>query len=93
MHSEINDYEIYDPANDEGYDDYDLQDYEAYSESYEDEAEENFVTAPSGGHRVLRLSMILLVLILITALILFGVIPYVEAMTSNVPPLPPPVQA
>lgn len=96
MHSEINDYEVYDPEIDENYDEQwdENQEYEAYIDEddyYEEEVD--FLPARSGGRRVLRLGLMLLVLILIASVILFGVIPYVEAMTNNAPPLPPPVQA
>lgn len=90
MHS-VNDTEIYESADEETDYQYDPQDDEleyTYHEKYDD-----VEVRSQGGQRVLRLGLLLMVLLLIAAVIIFGVIPYVEAMTNHAPPLLPPVQA
>ena len=95
MHSDVHDYDVYDSADEEIYE-YDPQDYEEYeAEDYHDEEyyDDTVTVHADGGQRVLRLGLILMLLLLITAVIIFGVIPYVEAMTNTAPALLPPVQA
>jgi hypothetical protein len=92
MHSNVNDFDVYDPEIDEDYDKpHDNEFYDPLGNEYE--AIEYPDSIQNGGQRVIHLLLLLLVLLLIAAVILLGVIPYVEAMTQSIPPLPPPVQA
>ena len=94
MPSNVNDYEVYDSTNEDFYDEYqyDLQDEEADEIGYQDDYED-YIAVPSGIHRIMRLGMLLLVLLLVAAVIIFGIIPYVQAMSNSAPPMLPPVQA
>lgn len=76
---------------DDVYDDYPYEDDERYHE--DDEIEEVINYRPADRGRVLRLMLMILLVLLLVSVIIFGVIPYVEAMSqSNVLPLPPAVQ-
>ena len=93
MHSELTDYDVYDSTDEENYTDYpyEPQDDDYYHEdNYSDDAVEQYA---HGGQRVIRLGLLLMVLLLIAAVIIFGVIPYVQTMSNHAPPLLPPVQA
>lgn len=63
---------------------------DVYQETYDGEGT---TTYPAGVTRVIRLTVILLLVLTIVAILIFGVIPYVEAMSQSPVPLPPPVQA
>jgi hypothetical protein len=98
MHSNVNDYEVYDSADESHYDGnlYDPQDYEEYNTDYEDDEydiDEYAGPLPNAMRRIMRLSLILLLLLFIAAVILFAVIPYVQAMSHSAPPLLPALQA
>jgi|GEM_PF-7037163 len=72
------------------YDDYPHDDYEY---DYDDEIAIETDNHPAGKARVLRLLIVILLVLLVVAVIIFGVIPYVEAMSQGTAPaLPPAVQ-
>lgn len=97
MHSNVNDYELYDSATEDLYEEYQYepQEEEDGELSSQDDNDESgvYTSAAHGMHRIIRLVLLLLVLLLIATVILFGVMPYVEAMSNSVPPLLPAVQA
>lgn len=70
------------------------QEAEFYGEefSYHQQDSEDIIINRSGTGRVIRLLLVLLLALLIVGVIVFGVIPYVEAITQSPVLLPPAVQ-
>ena len=75
-------------------DEYEHRDEIFYGEEYAYHQEElDAIPANrTGAKRVVRLMLVLLFVLLLVAVIIFGVIPYVEAMNQSPVPLPPAVQ-
>ena len=75
-------------------DEYEHTDETFYGEEYvyHQEALESIPANRTGAGRVLRLILVLMLALLIVGVIIFGLIPYVEAMNQSPVPLPPAVQ-
>jgi len=88
--------ETYNTAVQEHYhtDDYRDTNEEFYGEefTYYQQDSEDISSNRTGTRRVLRLILVLLVVLLLVGVIIFGLIPYVEAMNQSPVPLPPAVQ-
>lgn len=76
-------------THDINYEDYDYADYE-----YDvDDEIIDYDEGMSNKQRVVYLLLVAIVVIVIAAILIFGVVPYVESVTQgNPPPLPPAVQ-